>query len=268
MKKIFSIGETAKLNGISIKTLRYYDKIGLLKPRYIDETSGYRYYTYDQFSYIDKIKRFKSIGVPLQEVKQLFFEKKLSLIDKFLSQKLNDVEIEITQLREKEKTIRDLLDFYNYSKLLMHMDSIYFQFKPTRYIIYQQCKDECEIYQMDLELRKIIGLDEFQSLQTVNPYGYILDGTSLLENQFIPNGSFVSVQGNYTGKSTYYRVIPSGNYLCFQAPILSGKFNVEPLKEYIIEHNIGFEKIIASEYLTSLYNPKESPYELQIRVEE
>ena len=42
MDKYFSIGEVSKITGLSIDRLRNYDKIGLLKPSYIDPKSGYR----------------------------------------------------------------------------------------------------------------------------------------------------------------------------------------------------------------------------------
>ncbi|MFD1066530.1 MerR family DNA-binding transcriptional regulator [Oceanobacillus locisalsi] len=43
-KNLYSIGETAKLNNISIQSLRYYDKIDLFTPAFIDPESNYRYY--------------------------------------------------------------------------------------------------------------------------------------------------------------------------------------------------------------------------------
>ena len=56
MNKLYTIGETAKLLGVSPRTLRYYDEINLIKPTYIDEDTGYRYYTFEKFHYIDRIK--------------------------------------------------------------------------------------------------------------------------------------------------------------------------------------------------------------------
>ena len=84
MDDLYSIGETAKLNDVSIKSLRHYDEIGLLKPRYIDPETGYRYYVYSQFSFIDKIKRFKSVGMSLKELKELFQGKDLNRLAEFL----------------------------------------------------------------------------------------------------------------------------------------------------------------------------------------
>ena len=43
MKKYFTIGEISKMKGVGIKSLRYYDKVGVLKPAYINQETGYRY---------------------------------------------------------------------------------------------------------------------------------------------------------------------------------------------------------------------------------
>ena len=67
----FSIGEMSKLHNISIQTLRYYDKMGLLKPAYINKKNGYRYYTIDQFVVVDMIKHCKLMGLSLEEIKEL-----------------------------------------------------------------------------------------------------------------------------------------------------------------------------------------------------
>ena len=50
------IGEFSKLAKVSIKTLRYYDKIGLLKPAMIDSATQYRYYTVEQLETIRLIE--------------------------------------------------------------------------------------------------------------------------------------------------------------------------------------------------------------------
>ena len=55
MKKLLSIGEVSRINDVPVKTLRYYDEIDLLKPYYINEETGYPYYSYEQFYVIDAI---------------------------------------------------------------------------------------------------------------------------------------------------------------------------------------------------------------------
>ena len=52
-KKGYLVGEVSKITGISKQTLRFYDKIGLLKPKHVDSDNHYRYDTPDQFWRID-----------------------------------------------------------------------------------------------------------------------------------------------------------------------------------------------------------------------
>ena len=56
MKELYTIGETAALMGITTRTLRYYNSMGLISPSYTDPDTGYRYYSFKQFHYIDRIK--------------------------------------------------------------------------------------------------------------------------------------------------------------------------------------------------------------------
>lgn len=69
MGKYLSIGQMAKLNNISIQTLRHYEKVELLKPSYINEDTGYRYYSMKDFNTIDLIKQCKAMGMSLEEIK-------------------------------------------------------------------------------------------------------------------------------------------------------------------------------------------------------
>jgi len=67
---LYTIGEMAKLANVSIKALRYYDKIDLFKPAHVDSDTNYRYYKDSQLSQLDLIKSLKYIGTPLEEVKK------------------------------------------------------------------------------------------------------------------------------------------------------------------------------------------------------
>lgn len=83
----FSIGEMSKLQNISVQTLRYYDKVGLLKPSYINQKSGYRYYSVKHLVKLDLIKQCKAMGLSLDEIKELIenytsFDSILNIISK------------------------------------------------------------------------------------------------------------------------------------------------------------------------------------------
>ncbi len=72
---MYSIGEFSKINKITPKTLRHYDKIGLLKPSRIDDWTGYRYYNPDKLPEISKILMLRNMGFSLLEIKKIIFGK-------------------------------------------------------------------------------------------------------------------------------------------------------------------------------------------------
>ncbi len=68
------IGDFSKLSRVSIKTLRYYDEMGLLRPISIDRETGYRYYTVDQLPRLNRILALKDLGFSLQQIGQVLNE--------------------------------------------------------------------------------------------------------------------------------------------------------------------------------------------------
>ncbi len=62
------IGVFARLSEVSVKTLRHYDDIGLLAPAYVDDWSGYRYYTLEQLPRLYRILALRDLGFSLDEI--------------------------------------------------------------------------------------------------------------------------------------------------------------------------------------------------------
>jgi DNA-binding transcriptional MerR regulator len=68
---MFSIGEFARLGGVSVRTLRHYDEIGLLRPATVDPDTGYRGYSATQLGQINRIIALKELGLSLAQVRRL-----------------------------------------------------------------------------------------------------------------------------------------------------------------------------------------------------
>jgi DNA-binding transcriptional MerR regulator len=71
---MFRIGDFSKLSQVSVKTLRFYDEIGLLKPTYVARDTGYRYYAANLLSRLNRIVIFKELGFSLEEITLLLHE--------------------------------------------------------------------------------------------------------------------------------------------------------------------------------------------------
>jgi DNA-binding transcriptional MerR regulator len=65
---MFRIGDFSKLTRVSVKALRFYDEVGLLKPTYVDRDTGYRYYSAALLPRLNRILAFKELGLSLGEI--------------------------------------------------------------------------------------------------------------------------------------------------------------------------------------------------------
>ena len=68
---MLKIGDFSRLSLVSIKTLRYYDELGLLKPVQVDEFTGYRYYSTSQLTRLNRILALKDLGLALEQIARL-----------------------------------------------------------------------------------------------------------------------------------------------------------------------------------------------------
>lgn len=66
-----TIGDFARLGGVSTRMLRHYDALGLLPPGRVDESSGYRYYSAAQLTRLNRLVALKDLGFSLDEIAEL-----------------------------------------------------------------------------------------------------------------------------------------------------------------------------------------------------
>lgn len=81
-----SISQVAKLTGVSIRTLQYYDEIGLLNPSKLT-SAGYRMYDDDALQTLQQILFFRELGFPLKEIRQILQQPDFDRINAFKRQK-------------------------------------------------------------------------------------------------------------------------------------------------------------------------------------
>lgn len=102
-KTMLTIGQFSKKTGVTIRTLRYYDEKGLLKPTYVSP-SGRRYYEDDNMVTLQKILTFKFLGYPLEDIQSMLATSDLNLHKSLVRQK-QEMLIKKAQI---EKTIATL----------------------------------------------------------------------------------------------------------------------------------------------------------------
>lgn len=201
--KLISIGQMSKITGVHIKSLRYYEKIGILKPAYINADSGYRYYIYNQAYIIEIIKLAIEMNIPLKEVSK-FFENENEFHLKELIQYTK--EISEKKIKSMQKSL-DLISFIEENINLQEKYPIGKMYKRDfkklfLYTIPYEHIDEADELLLNLP-SEWINEEE----NTIPEYGYLNE----YKNGNIFRYIFVEVQekdSNYT--------IDSGKFSCIQ----------------------------------------------------
>ena len=129
MQQYFSTGTFAKMANVTQRTLRYYDKIGLLKPSFVME-NGYRQYDNNDFLKLQKIISLKQLGFSIEEIFPLLLNDSINLKDSFIMQQdlIRKRIIQLQSLNDALKSATKLLDSgqLDWSKVieLVHLTNV------------------------------------------------------------------------------------------------------------------------------------------------
>ncbi|RAQ94377.1 hypothetical protein A4R35_02455 [Thermogemmatispora tikiterensis] len=105
-KLVLKISDFARLGQVSMRTLRYYDEIGLLKPVQVDTLTGYRYYAVEQLTRLHRILDLKEMGFELAQIVQLLDEQVTpEQLRAVLQQRLAEVQQQILIEQERQARI-------------------------------------------------------------------------------------------------------------------------------------------------------------------
>jgi DNA-binding transcriptional MerR regulator len=118
---VLKIGEFAQACRVTVRTLRYYDEIGLLKPAHVDHWTGYRYYARDQAARLNRITTLKDLGLSLEQIGPLLdndlapaeVRGMLKLKQAELTDQVRELETQLSRVRawlgevEKEKEMTE-----------------------------------------------------------------------------------------------------------------------------------------------------------------
>lgn len=108
MSEYYSIGKISKMCDVTIKTLRYYDKIDLLKPEFKDEVTNYRYYTEKQMVDVLIIRRLRELDMSISDIKEIISNPSISNYTKLITENSKELAREI-EILETKKSACDVI---------------------------------------------------------------------------------------------------------------------------------------------------------------
>ena len=199
-KNLLSIGAISNLTGVHVKSLRYYEKIGVLVPTYIDPSSGYRYYAHNLSYKVELIKFAIEMDIPLKQLKLFWENDEVINFKDFLNytKKIAD---------KKVRSIKNGLNYIKYFEQMIEIQSkhkvgtFYKRNIPQKslYVI------PYELSQREEEIEKTIADLPFS--QTALEYGRLIIKTKSDIKRYI----FIETKNKYAN----YTIKPK-EYLCIQ----------------------------------------------------
>ena len=104
-----SIGDFAVMTSLSRKALRHYHDIGILEPAHVDPYTGYRFYDTSQVDHAHIIRRFRSLGMSIPDIKALLSTEDAGARTDIITTHLEQMEAQLQQTRDTVGALRELL---------------------------------------------------------------------------------------------------------------------------------------------------------------
>ena len=261
MKKdnLLSIGALSKQTGVHIKSLRYYDSLGILRPAYVDPGSGYRYYSLQQIPVVDAIQLCVDLGIPLKDFMDYYIESSSQIHYAKL------VEHGTALAREKIQTIQ--------GRLAM-LERIQAEIERGEQILKSNGMVQCNLPAMDVLLAPYP--QNTPAAQAVAPFRSLVrtaEDSGLTINDFV--GRLLHCQG--TRKELFFGIgvdvpqgardlpenilhLPAGEYLCCKqaAPAIESAANIFP-EQFALDYE---KYVVESEVPLGDYDCAAPPFEL------
>lgn len=216
---LVSIGQMAKMNNTTVVTLRHYDKLGLLVPRYTDEETGYRYYDINQNARLDMIEYMKELGMSLKEVKLVLDSGDSALIETMLAYKNEQIHRQISQLKLRhdavERTIRSI-ERYRKSPVT---GTIALEYIDRRIIYGIDCVENFYDYDISSYERVLLAFKMHLVEKGVSQMHTYNLGTSIrkddfLNSRFYADRGFIFLDRSALSMGLDTRIMDSGMYAC------------------------------------------------------
>lgn len=207
--KLLSIGEISNITGVHISSLRYYDRIGILKPAYIDPESNYRYYSNSQIGIVEAIQACVEMDIPLKQYLSFTeHEGQTIYVEKLLEYGKQQAQKKMQAIQSALKKIEQLQSEIEHSNFLLNTKS------P---IIYEVPKKKYFVVPVNTPLTNASyhTLDRLHLIATENGYiaGQELGLLYIFHGEDVQRYQFIEITSSAKKGDKNVLILPAGKYL-------------------------------------------------------
>ena len=213
MKKYYKIGEIAKIKHVTIKALRFYDRVGLLKPAYVDPETGYRYYSSEQLFQVEMILYLRRLNVSVAEIKFLFEHSELPAWNEAFETLQTAMEEKLVSLQRDVLKLRMFQAHISSIEKIRNLDGFYLRPMEERKILSVPCT--CPPSSSEA-VSRFQGL--YQEITRENQVTTYQSGSlfscGFPYQELVRTEIFLDINSVAQDPPMPSRVLPAGTYLC------------------------------------------------------
>jgi DNA-binding transcriptional MerR regulator len=261
---LFTIGQIAKIKGITVKALRFYERIGVIKPAYTDPSTLYRYYSLDQFIQFDVIRALRYIDVSPKDIKGILDKRDTRQLLAYLDDQKETARHKIASLQRTVKMIEQAKITIQGAISTVSNQSIVTREIPERCVLTTTIKEPLNEQETLIQFSEFPLLIEKNNLLDAYETGYV--STPDKNNEFHPAYIYNAVALDKSSNQAHLSTIPAGKYvcLCFSRQNMQAQWLL--LTNYLKENIIKPRLILQVELLSDIFDPVNQYCEWQVLV--
>jgi MerR family transcriptional activator of bmr gene len=276
--QLYSIGQVAKICNISVQTLRYYDKIGLVIPSNTDKLSGYRYYSNRDILYIKIVQDMKLLQFSLDDIGEMLRNDSLDSLFIKLESKQKEMLEEIRKMEQIVKSIEQrtarIVLYQEIGSGLKELEVLVeLKCLPDRYVLSDRGKYACG---MDPSIVKFTEL--FGKVDATGPTGNqimtVYHENIMTFDRAESDLEYCIILDHSDPETDYTRIIPEGDYITALYSGIPNDVSCKRIycvlqewmeKSGYIENGAAIERYIVD--MAQMLKPEEFIVELQVPVQ-
>lgn len=247
-KNLLTVARMAELCGVTKAAIKHYEKIGLIKPAFIDEVTGYRYYSISQYETITTIRELRELHISLPDISSFMTKRNVEKSYAFLETQCERLERKSSELLQIQNSLKEQLALIK--KYQNDVDfSVRVEYFDDRKIIahsiaFEEITDEETDSAAIIEVEKKLGFKDRAATLARGRLGILLPGYELSQGIVSDRYKVIGFLNNKPGpdvtQNPNVSVLESGDYVCltYAGSIWDRHGPVREVLNYIKGHNM------------------------------
>ncbi len=258
-KDLISIGALSKITRVHIKSLRYYDELGILKPFFVDPDTKYRYYSFQQVQYVIAIQFCVELGIPLKDFLMYVSDNNKIFYSKLVETGSNIAEKKIEAINQKLNFLKEIQKEINRAEKCLENDKA---------LVYKLPEKFCYITEFEEKIgsnnyKHAVNKSVLEISKKGIKIGYEIGIISFFKNNYWSRYLFIDIM-----PEDFFKIdnsngihIKESKYLCRKMDEnINSSFQVENLPD-------NFDCVIVEiDLFTGEYNIEDSKYEIRYKL--